>query len=237
MSTDQEWEFIYGLLKLQRPTHIVEIGVASGGMACSIVNAMHENIKTTNKQAWYTGYDLWDIHGATAQFAQLGSLELVSESLNKINKENWNLVKQDTQNNQSKFRYDLKHRFTNGIDFAFIDGCHSYQGITNDFFNVWPHMNPQGIIAFHDTAVIDGCREFIADLRIHNNGSYDISDYPYGTNERNCGITLITTPGFGDVKIDEICTSISTPSEIYEKENNPLTPTSQWWLDNLKERI
>ena len=45
-----------------------------------------------------------------------------------------------------------------------------------------------GIVAFYDTAVIDGCREFIADLRIYNNGSYDVRD-SHGTNSRNCGIT------------------------------------------------
>ena len=92
-------------------------------------------------------------------------------------------------------------------------------GIKNDFDNVLPFMNPNGIVAFHDTAVIDGCREFIIDLRLENKG-YDISDFPYGTNERNCGITLVTTPGFADVKIDEICGSPSVPEDIYEKENN-----------------
>lgn len=236
MSTKQEWSFIHGLIKLQRPRIAIEIGVAEGRMANAIYSALNENTQDTDIESWYTGFDIWDTHGVSGQFSQMGSFEHVDEKLKHIG-DRYSLVKLDTQKDQDTFRKELTSRFTLGIDFAFIDGCHSYEGIKNDFFNVWTHMNPQGIIVFHDTAVIDGCREFIADLRIHNNGSYDISDYPYGTDERNCGITLITTPGFGDVKIDEICTSISTPSEIYEKEKNPLTPTSQWWLDNLKKRI
>ena len=100
--------------------------------------------------------------------------------------------------------------------------------------NVIQKMNPHGIVAFHDTAVIDGCREFIADLRIHNNGSYDVSDYPYGTNQRNCGITLITKPGYGDVKIDEICGSPSVPEDIYAKERKNFPPLDNWWQENLK---
>ena len=98
-------------------------------------------------------------------------------------------------------------------------------------------MNPYGIVAFHDTAVIDGCREFIADLRTHNNGSYDVSDYPVG-DPRKHGVTVITTPGYGDVKIDEICGSPSTPDQIYEKErlNQNYPPLDQWWMDNLNDR-
>ena len=81
-------------------------------------------------------------------------------------------------------------------------------------------MNPKGIIALHDTSVIDGCREFVIDLRLSDNLNFDIMDFPYGTNERNCGITILTTPGHGNVKIDEICGSPSVPEDIYEKENN-----------------
>ena len=235
MSTKQEWEFIKGLIKLQRPRIAIEIGVATGGMAFAIYSALNENTQDTQVESWYTGFDLWDIHGIHSQFAQMGSSEDVHQRLSCIG-ERFALVKIDTQKDQTTFRKELTNRFTLGIDFAFIDGCHSYDGIKNDFFNVWPHMNTNGIVAFHDTAVIDGCREFVSDLRIHNNGSIDISDYPYGTDNRNCGITVITKPGFGDIKIDEICGSPSVPEDIYTKEKIQLKPTDQWWSHNLKGR-
>jgi len=218
MSGVQEWAFISGLIKMQRPRIAIEVGVASGHMARTIYGALNENTKYTGVESWYTGFDMWDTHGQWDQFAQMGSFEMVNEDLKHIG-DRYALVKVDTQKDQDTFRKELATRFTLGIDFAFIDGCHSYEGIKNDFYNVLPNMNPNGIIAFHDTAVIDGCREFIIDLRLLNKG-YDISDFPYGTDERNCGITLVTMPGFADVKIDEICGSPSKPEEIYEKENN-----------------
>ena len=39
MSTQQEWSFIHGLVRLQRPRIAVEVGVAYGGMATSIYKA------------------------------------------------------------------------------------------------------------------------------------------------------------------------------------------------------
>lgn len=230
MSTKQEWSFINGLIKLQRPRIAVEIGVARGGMAFAIYSALNEKTQDTGIESWYTGFDMWDTHGVHGQFAQMGSLEHVQEKLSVIG-ERFALVRINTQKDQDTFRKELETRFTLGIDFAFIDGCHSYDGIKNDFFNVWPFMNPNGIVAFHDTAVIDGCREFIADLRQKNNGSIDISDYPYGTNERNCGITVITKPGFGDVKIDEICGSPNSPQDIYLKEIQELPKLENWESD------
>jgi|TARA_B100000123_G_scaffold259487_1_gene225072 hypothetical protein len=219
MSTQQEWSFIHGLVRLQRPRIAVEVGVAYGGMATSIYKAMHENFVDTGVESWYTGFDLWDTHGVHGQFGQMGSLELVDQKLKDIGPR-YALVKLDTQKQQQEFKTQLAERFTLGIDFAFIDGCHSYDGLKNDFYNILPHMNPKGIIALHDTSVIDGCREFVIDLRLSDNLNFDIMDFPYGTNERNCGVTILTTPGHGDVKIDEICGSPSVPEDIYEKENN-----------------
>jgi len=232
MSTSQERDFIHGIIRLKRPTIAIEIGVAYGGMACSIHSALAHNMSDTGIPAWYTGFDLWDTHGINDQFQQMGSAEEVTVKLTDIGN-NFALVRINTQTEQQRFRDELAYRFTNGIDFAFIDGCHSYDGIKNDFFNVWPYMAPDGIVAFHDTAVIDGCREFIADLRIHNNGSYDVSDYPYGSNDRNCGITVITKPGFSNVKIDELCGSPSTPEEIYNKEKIDTPALDNWWQENL----
>ena len=145
---------------------------------------------------------------------------MVDNSLKTIG-DRYKLVRIDTQKDQKLFQSYLERWSTIGIDFAFIDGCHSYQGIKNDFDSVMPYMNEQGIVAFHDTSVIDGCREFIIDLRLTTQyNSFDIIDFPYGSGKRNCGITVVVKRGHGDVKIDEICGSPSVPEEIYLREKN-----------------
>ena len=135
MSTQQEWSFIYGIVRLQRPRIAVEVGVAHGGMAQSIDRAMNDNYNDTGIESWYTGFDLWDTHGIHSQFQQMGSMEEVDQKLKDIGNR-YALVKIDTQKDQANFRQQLAQRFTLGIDFAFIDGCHSYEGIKNDFFNI-----------------------------------------------------------------------------------------------------
>lgn len=40
---------------------------------------------------------------------------------------------------------------TRGIDFLFIDGDHTYEGVKRDFEMYSPLVNPGGMIAFHDT--------------------------------------------------------------------------------------
>lgn len=36
------------------------------------------------------------------------------------------------------------------VDFLFLDGDHSYEGIKADFENYWPMVRPGGMAAFHD---------------------------------------------------------------------------------------
>ena len=73
MSTNQERDFIRGVIRLQRPSIVIEVGVATGGMACAMYSAIEHNIYDTGVPAWYTGFDLWDTHGVNGQFAQMGS--------------------------------------------------------------------------------------------------------------------------------------------------------------------
>jgi len=44
----------------------------------------------------------------------------------------------------------FKKEFPEGIDYAFIDGDHSYEGCLNDLVSIYPHMNPKGIMVIDD---------------------------------------------------------------------------------------
>jgi hypothetical protein len=44
-------------------------------------------------------------------------------------------------------------------------------------------------------------------------------EFPFGNQERRVGLTLLVKRSY-PVQIDEICGSISSPDEIYKKEQN-----------------
>lgn len=49
-----------------------------------------------------------------------------------------------------QFPITLKREFPDGIDFAFIDGGHSYEAVQNDFVIAFERLNYGGVIALHD---------------------------------------------------------------------------------------
>lgn len=78
------------------------------------------------------------------------------------------------------------------IDFAFIDGDHSYEGTINDFKKVYNHLSEEGIMIFHDTYSHTGCRKFVLDLyEKYNDGTFDIINLPYGGGNRRYGLTIL----------------------------------------------
>lgn len=46
----------------------------------------------------------------------------------------------------------LKTRFDKGqkFIFGFVDGCHQWTYVNNDFYVIWPHLVSGGILGFHD---------------------------------------------------------------------------------------
>lgn len=49
------------------------------------------------------------------------------------------------------FSQDMEERFPAGIDFMFVDGDHTYEGIERDWAIVLRKLSPGGIICLHDT--------------------------------------------------------------------------------------
>lgn len=212
---------LMSLVQFNKCKVIVEVGVCLGDST----DYLCQGAKFNNGHVH--GFDLWDIHGLWNQFPQYSTKQKVEEKLKELGHYNFTLHKVNTKS--SNFRNLIKE--LDKIDFAFIDACHSYEGISNDFNVVFPYMADGGIVVFHDTAAIDGCREFIIDLRTTlNDGNYDIVDFPYGGINRRCGLTILKkrTLNHGAM-IDEICGSPSSPDVIYEKEKN--------WFDNELSRL
>lgn len=187
----------------------VEIGVAFG----TTTNYLCKGSKSHNGHVY--GFDLWETHGLWNQFGPLSNLADVNKFLTSQGHSNFTLTKINTK--EPEFKDIINNLPT--IDFAFIDGCHSYDGVKNDFDIIYPKLSSKcGIIVFHDTAVIDGCREFMIDLKKMQNPEINIVDFPYG-GTRRFGLSVLTKNDYSHgVEIDEVCGSPSNPSEIYLKE-------------------
>jgi hypothetical protein len=190
------------LIRFNKCKTIVEIGVAWGTTTYYLCQAGE----------FVHGFDIWEVHGLEKQFGRFSSQNDVRNYLTSKGLSNFKLHQVDTYS--PEFKNIIKN--IGPIDFAFIDGCHSHKGVQNDFNTVLPLLSRDGIIAFHDVHSIDGCREFLIDLRIMN--KYDLIDFPYGNGKRRCGISILKTRHQTEKQIDEICGSPSTPEQIYEKE-------------------
>lgn len=210
--SDEMGPLIETLIRFNRYKTCVEIGVACGTTTSFICRGC------STHGGFVYGFDLWDTHGLKNQFPALSTIQEVDLHLKQQGVSNYKLTKINTLSEEFKNIINS----IGEIDFAFIDGCHSYSGVKNDFDIVYPKLSKFGTILFHDTLRIDGCREFVIDLRTkYFDGSYDIIDFPWGNKDRRVGISMLTKRSFSacDVKIDEICGSPSSPEEIYNKEN------------------
>lgn len=199
------------LIAFNRYKTCVEIGVAYG----TTTYYLCKGVEKTGGHVY--GFDLWATHGLLRQYAPLSTKEEVEKYLKNKMVTNFTL----TQINTTTDDFKSKIKNLSPIDFAFIDGCHSYQGVKNDFDIIYPYLSSTGMVVFHDTLRIDGCREFIIDLKTkYNDGTFDIIDFPWGNQDRRVGISILmkrTYPICG-ILIDELCGSPSTPEDIYLKE-------------------
>ena len=219
-----ECEFMHRLILFNRYKTCVEVGVRGARTthylcAAAKVNGGHVH-----------GFDSWTRHGLGMQFTSPYGQAAAEKFLKQKNHSNFTLNTVDTRTQQFK---DLLAAQCPKIDFAFIDACHSYPGVKNDFDAVYPLLSPTGTIAFHDTMRIDGCREFILDLRTrYYDGTFDIVDFPWGFGARRNGLSILVKRQYQAVKLplDEKCGSLSSPEDIIKRE-------SEWYQKELADNI
>ncbi len=78
------------------------------------------------------------------------------------------------------------------IDFLFIDGDHTYQGVKTDFLLYSQLMSKNGLIGFHDiVASVQGCevRKFWDETKVKYNKFTEFIDRP---DQQFCGVGLIS---------------------------------------------
>lgn len=59
---------------------------------------------------------------------------------------------------------DRLAKYENKLDFAFVDGDHSYLGLRKDIFLVTPLLKDYAVMALHDTAAVADCNRVYQDL-------------------------------------------------------------------------
>ena len=156
----KEWgNLLLSLIADKKPKHFLEIGVFCGVTSrnvCELLNTIH------NRDFTYSGFDLFGekvnqkLNEIEPEYTKnqkfsnplkhfyynvvlkenLNSIGSVKKFLNKF-KKNINLIKGDT--NKTLLQYDLSK-----IDFAFIDGGHSYETTYNDLSILYSFMKNKG---------------------------------------------------------------------------------------------
>jgi hypothetical protein len=226
---EEQGPLLESLVYLNQAKVVVEVGVAEA----KSTDWLCRGAKLRGGRVY--GYDLWDTHGVNNQFQHWSTKEKCEAYLQSKGHSNFELTKINTRTPEFVELIKIKHPV---IDLAFIDGCHSYDGIKNDFDAIYPQLSDSGVIVFHDTMSIDGCREFMIDLRTkYNDGTFDLVTFPYGSMfysdgnvvDRRTGISVLVKRAFAvlDQPIDEQCNPDEHFNDIYVKEE-------EWYESELK---
>jgi hypothetical protein len=226
---EEQGPLLESLVYLNQAKVVVEIGVAEAKSTDWLCRG------AKLRGGFVYGYDLWDTHGLNNQFEHWSSKEKCETYLQSKGHTNFELTKINSRTPEFAELIKTKHP---SIDLAYIDGCHSYDGIKNDFDIIYPLLSECGVIVFHDTLKIDGCREFMIDLRTKFfDGTYDLITFPWGSMfysdgnvvNRRTGISVLAKRSFAtlDLPIDEQCNLDEHFQEIYVKEE-------EWYEAELK---
>jgi cephalosporin hydroxylase len=102
------------------------------------------------------------------------------------------LIRADSHHRESlsKVRQLLDRRT---LDFLFIDGDHTYEGVRQDFEMYSPLVTPGGFIAFHDIVYAEGVQRFWAEVARTHSGAREF----IASSEPIFGIGLIQMPKSG----------------------------------------
>lgn len=229
VTVEEHSPFLESLIYLNQCKVVVEVGVAEA----KTTDYLCRGAAKVNGKVY--GYDIWDTHGLNNQFEHWSSKEKCEAHLLDQGHTNFELTKINSRTPEFHELIAKKHP---RIDLAFIDGCHSYDGIKNDFEAIYPHLSETGIIVFHDTMSIDGCREFMIELRTKLwDGTFDLVTFPYGSmlfsdgnvTDRRTGVSMLVKRGFATIPqpCDEICNLDDHTQDIYVAEE-------EWYESEIK---
>jgi predicted O-methyltransferase YrrM len=131
-----EWEFkeLLKIIKKEKPKIILEIGSYNGGTLFSF-SKLNPNSLIISIDLPEGNFSSINTKWKTPIFHSFGkNLKLIQENSHNI----------ETLNKVKRILSGKK------IDFMFIDGDHTYEGVKKDFEMYYPLLKKGGIVAFHD---------------------------------------------------------------------------------------
>jgi predicted O-methyltransferase YrrM len=158
------------ILEERKPKVILEIGTAKGGTLFLFSRIAFDEAKIISidlPQGRFGGYPKWEIP--------------LYKSFARENQKIY-LIRADSHNQETLKKVK---NILNGekIDFLFIDGDHSYQGVKRDFDEMYSGLVKQGgIIAFHDIVCgpydnVGGVPEFWKEIKERNEHQEIVKDW------------------------------------------------------------
>jgi len=131
-----EMEELLSIVKKSHPKIILEIGTAKGGtfFLLSQIASEDAHLISVDLPAEKGGYPNWKIPFYKSFAKKNQKIELIKKDSHS----------KETLERIKKILKDRK------IDFLFIDGDHSYEGVKKDFKIYAPLIRENGLIAFHD---------------------------------------------------------------------------------------
>jgi predicted O-methyltransferase YrrM len=128
------------IVKQQKPRHLLEIGTAKGGTLFLLARVSPPDALLVSLDLPYGKY------GGGYSPIRIPLYKRFARSNQRVA-----LIRDDSHKQSScdQVRSIIGEQF---LDFLFIDGDHTYDGVKNDYLLYSPLVNKGGIIAFHDIA-------------------------------------------------------------------------------------
>jgi predicted O-methyltransferase YrrM len=129
---------LHGLVRAMRPKVCVEIGSAHGWSTCLTALALEQNLG---------GH----LHAVDPHLPNDWSDPNPDRSLQALRKNLSSLSLSSKVTIIRKKTIEAKNDIPENIDFAFIDGDHSFSGVKADWEVLKPKLNPWAVVVFHDS--------------------------------------------------------------------------------------
>jgi predicted O-methyltransferase YrrM len=131
---------LYGIARSLRPEVIVEIGSARGRSTCGLALACRQNGHGKVYAIDPHGTNSWSEGG------QMKTTEhFLRERLKRYELEPWcEVIRASSQ--------EAARQWSRPIDMLFIDGDHTFEGVSNDFEAFRPWLSENALVIFHDTS-------------------------------------------------------------------------------------